>query len=95
VESVLRETEQAATEFPHKAEIIEKLSKKFAVDFRDILSGSRERRVGGARAEYCYLAREQCQLSGKEISKELILSSGGLSRLVARGKTILMPAENK
>lgn len=92
VETVLKEADQADAELPSKAEIVERVLKEFSVDFNEILSGSRERRVSKARAAYCYLAREKCRLSGREILKELGLSSGGLSRLAARGKSILRPS---
>jgi REP element-mobilizing transposase RayT len=74
VETVLKEAEQSAAELPSKAEIVERVLKEFRVDFKEILSGSRERRVSEARAAYCYLAKEKCRISGGEISKELMPS---------------------
>ena len=89
VETVLREAEQPGRASPSRDEIRVKVLKDFGVDFLEILSGSRERRISKARAAYCYLIKERCGIDGGEISKELTLSSGGLSRLVARGKAIL------
>lgn len=89
VETVLREAEQSDADLPSKDAMVERVVKDFKVGLDEILSGSRERRVCAARAAYCYLAKEKCRINGGVISRELMLSSGGLSRLVARGKALL------
>ncbi|MDO8804761.1 MAG: hypothetical protein Q7R35_10020 [Elusimicrobiota bacterium] len=86
--AILREADQSDQERPSKDEICARVLKEFGADFREILSGSRERRVSAARAAYFYLAKEKGRISGGEI-KKLMFSSGGASRLVARGKALL------
>lgn len=41
-----------------------------------------------ARALYCYLAKERSGIGGARLLKELGISSGGISRLVIRGREI-------
>jgi chromosomal replication initiation ATPase DnaA len=55
------------------------------VGWEDIRSRSRVRKVVKARGQYCYLAKEKGAATGAHLLKELGLSSGAISHLVALG----------
>jgi len=59
---------------------------KTGVEWTEIRSLNRARKVAKARALYCFLAREKGGVSGRELMKELRLTSGAISHLVSVGR---------
>jgi hypothetical protein len=59
---------------------------KTGVEWTEIRSLNRTRKIAKARALYCFLAREKGGVSGSELMKELRLTSGAISHLVSVGR---------
>ncbi len=69
-------------------EAVQFVERKTDVGLEDIRSRSRVRKVVRARGLYCYLAKEKGRTTGAQLGKELGLSSGAISHLVALGRKL-------
>lgn len=86
VESVLR----AANESLEKArksrsEVLAEVEKLTGIAREDLFRHSHEQAPSRARAVYCYLCKSEAGVTGSELMRELSLSSGAVSKLVAKG----------
>jgi len=59
------------------------------VDYKEVLSKSRERRIVRGRAVYSYLRREKGDVSGMVLMRELGLASGTISWLAQMGRELV------
>jgi putative transposase len=71
------------------AEVLAEVARATGVPGAEVLGRSRCRGLARARAVYCYLCSNEAGCSGSELMRELGLSSGGVSRLVARGRELI------
>jgi chromosomal replication initiation ATPase DnaA len=70
------------------SEAVQFVKRKTGVGLEDMRSRSRARKVVKARRLYCYLAKEKGAATGAHLLKELGLSSGAISYLVALGRKL-------
>ena len=70
------------------SEAVQFVKRKTGVGLEDMRSRSRVRKVVKARRLYCYLAKEKGAAAGAHLLKELGLSSGAISHLVALGRKL-------
>ncbi|OGR68064.1 MAG: hypothetical protein A2081_02825 [Elusimicrobia bacterium GWC2_61_19] len=78
----------------NRAEIMGEVENMTGIARADILRRSRERGPAGARAVYCYRCKEEAGASGSELKRELKISQGAVSKLVAKGRTLMEGYEN-
>jgi len=88
IEKVLKEAGGKTERKAKVEEIMEEVEKDTGVKAEEILSRSQRRNIAAARARYCYLAKEQCGVSGASLMKQLKMSSGGITRLFYKGKEL-------
>jgi REP element-mobilizing transposase RayT len=89
VAAILKE----ANELPERgkksgSEVLAEVERESGVAKDDILRHSRERGPARARAVYCYRCVTEAGATGRELARELGLSSGAVSKLVAKGSAI-------
>lgn len=70
------------------AEVLAEVETESGIARTDILRHSHERGPARARAIYCYRCVTEAALNGRELGLELGLSSGAVSKLVAKGALI-------
>jgi len=90
VEAVLK----AAGEDMEKArksreEVLAGVESMTGVTREDIFRHTRERGPVQARAVYCYLCAKDAGTTGSELMRELGMSTGGVSKLVAKGRILV------
>lgn len=88
VESVLKAANEALIIEKSRAEILTEVERDSGVARVDILRHSRERGPARARAVYCYRCVTEARATGRELSRELGVNSGAISKLVAKGSAI-------
>ena len=69
--------------------LLVKVARYCNVDIEEFLSGTRQQKVVDARSILCYLAVRKLRLSCLDVSQQLNLSPGSVSRAVVRGHAIL------
>jgi len=65
------------------------VAKYYDVDIEEFLSGTRQQKVVDARSILCYLAVRKLRISCLDVSQQLNVSPGCVSRAVVRGYAIL------
>jgi len=89
VESVLKEIETTENKTMSLKEILKKVKRITAIEYKELLGKSRERKIVKGRAVYCYLRKEKGGVTGTRLMKELKLASGTVSYLVHKGRGIV------
>ncbi len=90
VESVLRNAgETPEKEKKSREEVLAAVESMTGVTREDIFRHTRERGLVHARAVYCYLCTKDAGSTGSELMRELGMSSGGISKLVAKGGILI------
>lgn len=90
VETVLKAAGEAMKkERKSSAEVLAEVERMTGVSRGDIFSRTQERKPAHARAVYCYLCKKEAGASGSELMQALGRSSGGVSRLTAKGRTLV------
>lgn len=89
VEAVLKAADEPLKRDKKSAtEVLAEVETESGIARTDILRHSHERGPARARAIYCYRCVTEAALSGRELGLELGLSSGAVSKLVAKGALI-------
>jgi len=89
VESILKETEEGMfSERMTKEEVLSEVERITGVTKEELLSSSRQSRIGRGRALYCYLRKTSARVNGAVLMKELRISSGAVSYLAYKGREI-------
>lgn len=89
VESVLKGADVALNlERKSRAEVLADVEKLTGISKMDILRHSHERGPSRARAVYCFRCAVEAGSTGRELALELGLSSGAVSKLVAKGSSL-------
>ena len=65
------------------------VSRYYDVEIEELLSGARQQKVVDARSILCYLAVRKLRISCLDVSQQLNVSPGCVSRSVIRGHSIL------
>ena len=90
VEAVLRAAgEEMKKEKKSRADVLAVVEKMTGVLKTEIFRHTHERKPVQARALYCYLCAKDAGATGSELTRELKLSPGGVSKLVAKGRILL------
>ena len=89
VESVLKAAGEDAPAFKSRAEVLAEVERSTGVSRMEILSHSHGKAPAQARAAYCYLSVRDAGVGGSELMRELGMTSGAVSKLVAKGKALL------
>lgn len=94
VEAVLRAAgEDMEIERKSRAEVLAEVENITGITKEDIFRHTHERGPASARAVYCYLCIRDAGITGSEIMRELGLSSGGVSKLVSKGRVLVKKLE--
>ncbi|MFH1618304.1 MAG: transposase [bacterium] len=88
VEKILKEAEGNPERKDKIEEIMKEVENQTGLKAEEILSRSQRRKITAARAVYCYLAKERGGINGAILMKQLGMSSGGITRLVYKGKML-------
>ena len=89
-ENVLKAVDEpTGIETKSRVEVLAEAENITGVSRDDIFRHTRERKVFKARAIYCYLCSKEAGISGSELMQELRISSGGISKLVAKGQAFI------
>ncbi len=90
VEAVLKGAgEVLAREWKSRDEVLTAVGTMTGLTKEDIFRHTHERRAVHARAIYCYLCTRDAGSSGSELMRELEMSAGAISKLVAKGRLLL------
>jgi len=86
-EAILKDAGEAMVrERKSRAEVLAVVEKMTGLTKEDIFRHTHERNIVYARAVYCYLCARDAGSSGSELMRELKMSSGAISKLVAKGR---------
>ena len=95
VEAVLKTAgESMGKDTKSRSEVLGEVESMTGITKEDIFRRTRERGPAHARAVYCYLCTKDAGISGSELMRELGLSSGGVSKLVAKGRVLVEESGN-
>lgn len=90
VESVLRAADLSLKrEKKSRAEVLAEVERATGISKVDIFRHSHERGPSRARAVYCFRCAVEAGSAGSELALELGLSSGAVSKLVAKGSSLV------
>lgn len=90
VESVLRSAGEAlGREKKSCSEVKNEVTLMTGLDESDLFRHTHERQIVNARAIYCCISVEEAGASNGELSKELGMTPGAISKLIHKGKTLL------
>ena len=90
MEAVLRDAGEAMVrERKSRAEVLAVVGTMTGLTKEDIFRHTHERRAVHARAIYCYLCTRDAGSTGGELMRELEMSAGAISKLVAKGRLLL------
>ena len=90
VEAVLKAAGEAMEkEKKSRAEVLAAVEKMTGVAREDLFRHTHERGPAHARAVYCYLCATEAGASGSELTRELGMSTGAVSKLVAKGRILM------
>ena len=94
VEAVLKAAGEAMEkEKKSRSEVLAAVENMTGVSKEDIFRHTRERGPVHARAVYCYLCAKDAGSTGSELMRELGMSTGGISKLVAKGRILVRNRE--
>ncbi|HAN05384.1 MAG TPA: transposase [Elusimicrobia bacterium] len=89
VAAVLKAADQALErDKKNGAEVLAEVESESGIAKEDILRHSHQRGPARARAVYCYRCVTEAGVTGRELARELGLSSGAVSKLVTKGGAI-------
>ncbi len=90
VEAVLKDAGEAMRrEKKSRAEVLAAVETMTGLKKEDIFRYTHERSTVQARAIYCYLCTQDAGSSGSELTHELGMSAGAISKLVTKGRTLV------
>lgn len=93
IKSILKEAGIKSEEKMSPEKAMASATDMAGVTEKEILSRTQERRVVRARELYCYLAKDRGMISGSQLKAQLRMTSGGISRLVERGRNLFEQGE--
>ena len=94
VEAILKAAGEAMEkERKTRAEVLATVEQMTGLTKEDIFGHTHERGPAHARAVYCYLCAKDAGSTGSELMRELGMSTGGISKLVAKGRILMKAPE--